>query len=410
MKKKSMKLFVSFVLFFISFIFLLPITSLGDEPKPGDVITANNVEQYKDYFPSYIARFVKDGWGFVEPAVIHVGEPRMLPTGKVFMEASKQNMGKVKLTPEGLLEGYPDLGLPFLDPKEPNLALKIMWNRYYAWFVDDWSMPGGTMHGFSQRRGGRISHAISSYDCLRFSNRTMVPPAPELDNPNEIFWATLLNSETPPNKDFKTLTWRYKDPLKDDDMWAYVPTLRRTLRLVSSERANPIRGSPLTWDDIFGFDGKITKFNYKLLGEQKLLVLANHQRWLREVPGKIWAHPIVFAPEEPWELKDTYVIEVTPKDPRYPMAKRVVWVIKENWKINNAEVFDKNLEFWKGYFQSQKHVKVAAGEGEEDYAFTMSLGITDFKTSYWIMNYFDDVALNSGLSPSYFSPTALGRD
>ena len=88
----------------------------------------------------------------------------------------------------------------------------------------------------------------------------MLEPIPEHDNPKQLLYANKLNSRTPPNKDMATLTWRYKDPTKFDDMWTYVPTLRRTLRLVSSERANPIRGTPYTWDDIFGFDGKIPTF------------------------------------------------------------------------------------------------------------------------------------------------------
>jgi hypothetical protein len=33
-----------------------------------------------------------------------------------------------------------------------------------------------------------------------------------------------------------------------------------------SEKANPIRGSVLTWDDICGFDGKISFFNNQSLG------------------------------------------------------------------------------------------------------------------------------------------------
>jgi hypothetical protein len=410
MKNKSMKFKGFFILLFFSLIIFWPGGVFGNEPKPGDVISSSNVEQYKDYFPAYIARFIKDGWGFVKPVTVHVGEPRLLPTGKAYIEATKKNVGKVKLTPEGLLEGYPDMGLPFPDPKEPDLALKIMWNRYYAWFVDDWSMPGGTYHTFSQRKGGPVAHAQASYDCLRFSNRTMVPPVPEHNNPNKIFWSTLLNSETPPNNGMATLTYRYKDPLKADDMWTYIPVLRRTLRMVSSERANPIRGTPLTWDDIFGFDGKIPDFTYKYTGEQKCLLLSNHQRWVHELPDKKWDHPIVFGPEEPWELKETFVVEISPKNPSYPMAKRIVWVLKENWKINNAEIYDKNGEFWKGYFQSQKHVVVDAGTEKENYAFTMSMGISDFKTNYWTLGIFDDVLLNRGLNPSTFTPTAISRD
>ncbi|MFO7963460.1 MAG: DUF1329 domain-containing protein [Desulfobacterales bacterium] len=399
------------ILLLMIFFLFSPFVASAAEPKAGDVISSGNIDQYEDYFPSFIARYIKDGWGFKEPVVIHVRESEPFPVGKRFLEMTKNNVGKVTLTDDGLLEGYPNQGLPFMEPKEPNLALKIMWNRYYAWFVDDWSMPGGTYSSFNQRKGGSVTHTTASYDCLRFSNRTMVPPVPEHQNPRQLFWATILDSETPPNKDMATLSWRYKNPQKDDDMWTYLPTLRRTLRLVSSERANPIRGTPLTWDDIFGFDGQIPKFEYKLLRTQKIMVLAHQNRWLHEVPGKKWEHPIVYAPEEPWELKDSYCIEVTPKDPRYPMAKRIIWVMPENWKINYAEVFDKAGAFWKGYFQSQKLAMAKSNDvpaGKEPYCFTMTSGITDFKTFYWTLGYFSDVKLNSGLDPNLFRPQSLG--
>jgi len=42
-------------------VFVFPATVLGAEPKAGDVINASNAEPYKEYLPSYLERFVKDG-------------------------------------------------------------------------------------------------------------------------------------------------------------------------------------------------------------------------------------------------------------------------------------------------------------------------------------------------------------
>ena len=218
----------------------------------------------------------------------------------------------------------------------------------------------------------------------------------------------LLNSQTPPNKDMATLTWRYKDPLKYDDMWTYVPTLRRTLRLVSSERANPIRGTPYTWDDIFGFDGKIPLFTYKLLGEQKVLSLMNQKVLAEEIDRHNYPHhPIIHQGEE-FEVVDTYVIEITPKDPRYPSARKIVWLNKANFKVRWAEIFDKANEFWKGYYNTSQTRTIKTPEGEEPYPITAGSGMTDFKTFYYAYTITGSLLMNGGALPESFSPGALG--
>jgi hypothetical protein len=57
-------------------------SSLAAEVKAGDVINSANIEQYKDYFPMYMQRWIKDGWGFEKPVVIKVKDPEFIPLQK----------------------------------------------------------------------------------------------------------------------------------------------------------------------------------------------------------------------------------------------------------------------------------------------------------------------------------------
>ena len=144
-----------------------------------------------------------------------------------------------------LIEGYNGQGAPFMDPEDPKKATKIMWNSYYKIYPDDWMTPDNYL-SMGQRKGGRVTFADTKYEQIMMSNRTMREPIPELvPNPDKLYYANKGNSRTPPSKDMATLTWRYQDTTLYDDMWMYVPTLRRTIRLVSSERSNPIQGTPL---------------------------------------------------------------------------------------------------------------------------------------------------------------------
>ena len=46
------------------------------------------------------------------------------------------------------------------------------------------------------------------------------------------------------------LTWDYDDPDRDDDQWLYLPALRKTKRIASSDKSGSFMGSDLTYADM----------------------------------------------------------------------------------------------------------------------------------------------------------------
>ena len=51
-------------------------------------------------------------------------------------------------------------------------------------------------------------------------------------------------------KDTSFLTWDYDDPDRDDDQWLYLPALRKTKRIASSDKSGSFMGSDLTYADM----------------------------------------------------------------------------------------------------------------------------------------------------------------
>jgi hypothetical protein len=51
-------------------------------------------------------------------------------------------------------------------------------------------------------------------------------------------------------KDTAFLTWDYDDPDKDDDQWLYLPALRKTKRIASSDKDGSFMGSDLNYSDM----------------------------------------------------------------------------------------------------------------------------------------------------------------
>ncbi len=406
MKRKKVRLATTTILFFCLATGLAFYASgvSAETPKPGDVINSANIDQCASFFPEFMQRYIQDGWGFEDPAIVHLQgyQENLLP--KSFRDATEKNRGKVTLNTDGTLSGYNYEGFPFAEIEEPNKALKIMWNNFYKYKGDDFYYKGEFLSS-GKRKGGKVTYASGRYFNIKYVGRLTLPPV-NLENPLGLFWSSIFQSKAAGSKDMMTLTWRYLDPIKSDDMWAYIPTLRRTIRMVSSERSNPISGTSMTYDDQFGWDGNIFNFEYKLIEEKPLIQVVN---WREDVIlskyPRGYDKPVMNGPDFPYELRDVYVIEVAPKDSRYPESKRYLWILKENFFPSYFQNYDKSGELWKG-MANVLH-KIKTGQGET--APWMSNAITDFKTGTWNWALSVGAQTDAGMEPGKFSPGVFYR-
>ena len=106
------------------------------------------------------------------------------------------------------------------------------------------------------------------------------------------------------------LSYDYED--KDDDIWFFLPSLRKTRRIVSSEKSKAFMGSEFTYADIT--PGSVDDFTYKLLGAEKA------------------------------DGVDCWIIEATPRDKAIAKengySKRKAWFGKADYVVRKAETMD----------------------------------------------------------------------
>src|SRR5437773_1819130 len=91
--------------------------------KPGDVITAANVDQVKDLVSPGLEWCIKHGWP------MRIAETKKIEWPKAYREATEKYASQAKLAPDGLtLQNYV-AGQPFPNPdsNDPQVATKIMW-------------------------------------------------------------------------------------------------------------------------------------------------------------------------------------------------------------------------------------------------------------------------------------------
>lgn len=81
---------------------------------------------------------------------------------------------------------------------------------------------------------------------------------------------------SPPDvKDTGFLTYDYDDPDKDDDQWLYLPALRKTKRIASSDKSGSFMGSDLNYSDMTSRN--LQDYDFSMVKEDDV---DGHKVWL----------------------------------------------------------------------------------------------------------------------------------
>jgi outer membrane lipoprotein-sorting protein len=73
------------------------------------------------------------------------------------------------------------------------------------------------------------------------------------------------------------LTYDYDDSSKDDDQWLYLPALKKTKRIASSDKSSSFMGSDFSYADMTSRD--INDYNYRIAKESSV---RDHKVWVME--------------------------------------------------------------------------------------------------------------------------------
>ncbi|MDY0011868.1 MAG: DUF1329 domain-containing protein [Rhodocyclaceae bacterium] len=218
--------------------------------------------------------------------------------------------------------------VPFPIPKS---GAEAMWNtvvkveprdtsfEFTKWLVDGWGNRIG------------ISQELIANQNLYWDNSLKEVPE---DRP---YW-TLISKATAPASQSGTMQMRHqflRADQKGAPAWSYLPGQRR-VRLApefSYDRVGIAAGGILLYDEINGFDGKMDRFDFKLLGRRDMLVPYNTYAYWQSgadviKPGHV--EPSVLR----FELHRTWVVEATLKaGARHLQKKKVFFIDEDSWNI-----------------------------------------------------------------------------
>jgi len=336
--------------------------------RPGMVLGRDNWEEAKDLLPDEFLQAYRRGEFRHE---IRSWEPPRLGDDPIFGAALKENEGRYDLVAEcSIIErscckpAGPIMAWPFpkINPADPRAAAKIVWNYFYTLYY------GGNGHYradllWVSRHG--LDRSIS-VDAFFKHYDGQHPKFRETNNRKDLLSQTFAEVLSPADvQGILSLTWRYRDPHARDSVWTYVPSLRRTRQVSPSNRSDGFLGSDLSQDDGPYFDGKVQDFEWKLVGEQDLLVLFDRpsfeqQALLSRLPQGGWRMVIPGGARVGFQMADWkgapwcpvqevlvrrphWIVEAVPKDRYYLYGKILFRFDKDIYLGSYASKYD-----WKG--------------------------------------------------------------
>ena len=348
----------------------------------GDRIGPDNADKVKDLVSPGMEWCIKRGWPMT------ISETKKIEWPQAYKEATEKFSGQVKLTNNGVDLANYVAGLPFpnVDAKDPQAALKIMWNYTYGFITTDdvdlrnFDADTGTIADKGAMTVER-HFLLDHFRRLFWTGRLYVEPKPEKPNPNGYRAQQGLYPILEPFdlKGVGALGNRYTSSEKQDDSWLYLPSLRRVRRLSTAQRSDALFGQDTDVDSYFGYAGHIAWMDWKLLGEKEVLGVFHAEHY----PVK-WADKVDWAFDDKWEKRKVYVVEGVSKLPQYAYSKRVLYIDKESWMMPFTDIYDRSGELWKIWINDFSFRKNVAGgiTYPDEMPFTPSIVMVDIQLEH----------------------------
>lgn len=353
--------------------------SAGADVSVGQIVTPDSRAAVRDLIPDEIYPYAVEDF---EGLRMEITETHDYPPPSAYVEATAKYACQTSLDDDGNLVDYV-AGQPFpysawaqeatkhacdLSPDDPRFALKLAWNVNYRWQGPGHNYPHW---GFSYMRNrGKDLWRLGQGEYRRtyFSHRADLlakTGSHELEQGTNVEWAEFFDVKDPFDlRGTMFLLYRYTDPEKEDDTWAYVPSLRRVRRVATTQKSDSLLGTEFTLEDFALFSGYVLDQKWEYQGEQERLAVMNTQRdcfpasmgedvatrvtgmsrlasreeWNACEWGPFGALPMV---NERWEKRVLFQLDDIPLQKGHPYSRKKIWYDKETMVGKYAIAYDR---------------------------------------------------------------------
>jgi hypothetical protein len=358
-----------------SILLLLPLAALiagraQAQVKPGDTITKNNANLVRNLVSPGNLVLVQQGM-----------QLNIVPTEKLewpppYKSATEKYSSQVKLGDDGTLQHFV-AGQPFplLDPNDPKIATKILWNfSFRPLYSDDADLRDAEVANYTANSTGDPVDFFTVGHFAFYNNigRIEVPPIPTDPDAQASgiryrfgFYPLLEPSSL---RGFGLIRFRHIDPKIEDNTWIYMPGARRIRRQSASILSDAIGmlagfgshgaaggaygptggsayASVIDPDSYFGFAAKIEDYDYKYLGEKEMLACV-HAKHSPAIACKADGGRTICPGN--WEMRHLYAVEANAKPGNNSVIpRRILYIDSEGWFITASDQYDREGRLWK---------------------------------------------------------------
>lgn len=312
--------------------------------KPLFSIDAKNMDKYADKLTEGAKALMKVHADYridVYPTHRTVAYPKWV------LDNTLKNVTRAKLSEDGLAIEGAHAGIPFPIPKNGNEVMLNFTARYQG--------------------GSYITPKFSAYNIdsngklVLSTQGSYVSEFPYYDDSKEGELMSRVRADYTAPARRASESAMVVDPINNSAKmrraWQYLPGQRRVRVApdLAYDTPNPGTSGMSTYDDVNLFNGKMDRYNFKLIGKKEIYVPYNAYRFVyhdkaEEVFGPKFINPAMVR----WELHRMWVVEATLKEgKRHVYSKRTFYVDEDSWSMSASDQYDGRGELWRPGFSYQ---------------------------------------------------------
>ena len=308
--------------------------------KPLYSITGKNADQHADKLTDGVMAMLKKFPDYridVYPSHRTASAPQWV-YDNVFKNATRATLVQ---SSSGLIPGGGYGGVPFPIPKT---GAEVIWNHNLRWRGE--SVMMGDKGLMTTADGSKVAVAWINQEARQH------PYYFKDGNPEsfkgDFLIAQLINSG-PPNRAGEGLVLRFNVNDDKSQAWVYFPGQRRVRKLPNPccDTPSPASAGTLMLDEAGVFTGRISRFDWKLMGKKEMIVPYNTNKSMLAgaelSSGKHFLNPAHVR----WELHRVWVVEATlAQGQRHPAVRGRYYVDEDTWAAVLADRWDAKGQLW----------------------------------------------------------------
>jgi hypothetical protein len=204
------------------------------------------------------------------------------------------------------------------------------------------------------------------------------------------------------------LSYDALDMSKEPQVWQYLVGQRRVRRAptVAYDTPDFIASGANYFDEVYGFMGRLDRYNWKLVGKQEMFIPYNNNKFFAAGEEKAFVPYHTNPDAMRWELHRVWVVEATvAQGKRHVVPKRRYFIDEDSWAVVAVDGYDAENKLWRSTYGINQVIPEANGGLESSCAIVYNLQAGTMS----VIQYMDTFNLVPRRPMNYFTADALSN-